>query len=154
MPHINRGKQFEQQIREAFEKVPQTSVIRLLDPQNGYAGVRNICDFIVYHYPQCYFIECKSCYGNTLPFSNITDNQWNGLLQMSSIVGVTAGIIVWFIDKDETLFVPIKVLQDLKDAGEKSVNVNKVDRSLCYRVPGTKKKVLFDYDMTGFLGGD
>lgn len=151
---VNRGKQFEEQIKLAFEKVPNTTVTRLIDPQNGFAGVRNICDFIVYHYPNQLFIECKSCYGNTLPFSNITENQWEGLLKVSDVVGIRAGIVVWFIDHDETFFVPIKYLQELKDCGEKSLNINKFDRCCCYRIPGTKRRVLFDYDFYDFLGGD
>ena len=149
---VNRGKQFEEKIRTAFESVPDTTVTRLLDPQAGFAGVRNVCDFIVYHYPHQFYIECKSCYGNTLPFSNITQNQWEGLLKVSNVVGVVAGVIVWFIDHDETLFVPIQVLQELKDAGEKSVNINKIDRAKCYKIPSTKKRVLCDYDMQWFVG--
>lgn len=152
MSNQNRGKQFEEQIKDAFRKLPDTTITRLLDPQAGFAGVRNICDFIVYHYPHQFYIECKSCYGNTLPFSNITDNQWEGLLEVSDIVGVVAGVIVWFIDHDETLFVPIKVLQQLKEDGGKSVNINKIDRAVCCIIPGIKKRILFDYDLSGFVG--
>lgn len=154
MGNVNRGKQFEDQVRIGFERVPDTSVDRLIDPQNGYAGVRNICDFIVYHYPHEYYIECKSCYGNTLPFSNITTNQWQGLLEKSKYAGVVAGVVVWFIDHDITMFIPIKTLERMRQEGAKSVNV-KHQENLNYEhyiVPGNKKRVLFDYDFTRFLG--
>ena len=154
MGNVNRGKQFEDQVRIGFERVPETSVDRLIDPQNGYAGVRNICDFIVYHYPHEYYIECKSCYGNTLPFSNITKNQWQGLLEKSKYAGVVAGVVVWFIDHDTTMFIPIKTLERMRQEGAKSVNIRHQENLNYehYIVPGTKKRVLFDYDFTGFLG--
>ena len=54
-------------IKEAFEKVPDTSVYRLYDTTNGFVGVANISDFIVYKFPCQYFIECKSVHGNVFP---------------------------------------------------------------------------------------
>lgn len=41
---VNRGKKFENVIREAFEKVPNVSVDRLHDQTNGFKGSQNICD--------------------------------------------------------------------------------------------------------------
>lgn len=159
---VNRGKKFEQVIREAFLKVPNTSVIRLPDPTQGYLGVRNISDFIVYHYPHQYFIECKSVHGNTLPFSNITDNQWNGLLDMAEIKGVKAGIICWWIDEDVTKFIPIRDLVIAKKCGYKSIRYD----TECYiehpmdelgykafsvEIKGKKKRIFFDYNMEEFF---
>lgn len=142
----NRGKQFEAVVREAFQRVPDTSIIRLIDPQNGFAGVRNICDFIVYHYPHQYLIECKSCHGNVLPFSNITDNQWSGMLEHAQTRGIKAGVLVWFIDRDVTLFVPIQVLQQMKESGAKSLRYDA--NAEVVEITGKKKRVLFDYDMS------
>lgn len=151
---INRGKDFENAIKESFEKVPNTNVVRLLDPQRGYAGVRNICDFVVYHYPHQYLIECKSVYGNTLPFSNITKNQWEGLTN-ANCFGVRSGYMVWFIDHDITLFVTAKLLDSLKQDGYKSLNVKDVDKlsrdTNLYVIKGTKKRIMFEYDMKDFF---
>ena len=149
----NRGKQFEEVIRECFEAVPNTGVIRLPDPTNGYLGIRNISDFIVYHYPYQYFIECKSVHGNTLPFSNITENQWNGMLKMSKIKGVIAGIICWWIDKDVTKFIPIQMLQCMRDKTAKSIRYDILACSGYYttEIIGKKKRVFFDYDMQQFF---
>ena len=159
---INRGKQFEDQVEKGLRCVTDTAVLRLIDPQGGFAGVYNVCDFIAYHYPHQFYLECKSCYGNTLSihtnnpknrYGAISNGQWEGLYEASLTVGVVAGVLIWFIDHDETLFVPIQVLQEMRDRGEKSVNINKVDKSLCCIIPGTKRRVLFDYDFSGFLGG-
>lgn len=40
----NRGKQFEEVIRKAFEKVPNVSIDRLHDQTTGFIGSQNICD--------------------------------------------------------------------------------------------------------------
>lgn len=151
MSKVNRGKDFENQIRQSFEKVPETTVVRLMDPQNGYVGVCNLCDFIVYHYPHQYLIECKSCYGNTLPFSNISKGQWDGLAVASNVPGVVAGYMIWFIDHDRTVFVPARSMLVHKELGEKSWNIAKQWDSDYIEIKGTKKRVLFDYDLSDFL---
>ena len=155
----SRGKQFESIIREAFASVHGVSIDRLLDPMAGYAGVRNICDFIVYKYPYEYYIECKTVHGNTLPFSNITENQWQGLLAKSEIGGVFAGVICWWVDHDETLWLDIRLLEQLRRLGYKSVNyyaswveedIEHV-QDLWTRLKANKKRVFFEYDMKSFL---
>lgn len=170
----NRGKKFEQIIREAFEKVPNVSIDRLHDQTNGFKGSQNICDFIVYKEPYEYYIECKSVHGNTLPFSNITDTQWNGLLEKSKIEGVFAGVICWWIDKDVTRFLPIQFLQTMREKlNAKSVRYDlrhdfgkmqdgkKFTATAIWcsdgvevplvEIPGKKRRVFFDYDMEHFF---
>lgn len=159
----NRGKQFENVIREAFEKVPGVSIDRLHDQTNGFKGSQNICDFIVYREPYEYYFECKSVHGNTLPFSNITETQWNGLLEKSKIEGVFAGVICWWIDKDVTLFIRIEYLDRLRNNDYKSLKigietegrfdiVSDITESV-YVIPlkGKKKRVFFDYEMEEFF---
>jgi len=154
----NRGKQFEDVIREAFEKVPGVSIDRLHDQTTGWKGSTNICDFIVYREPYEYYFECKSVHGNTLPFSNISATQWNGLLEKSKIEGVFAGVICWWVDKDITRFIPIQILQMLKEEGKKSLNcywdscVDVYNTRYCIpEITGKKKRVFFSYDMEKFL---
>lgn len=157
---VNRGKDFEDCIREACEAVPDTSVTRLIDPQAGYAGVRNICDFIVYKYPTQFFLECKSCHGNTLSihsnnpkkmYGEITNTQWEGLLEKSEVRGVVAGVLIWFIDHDKTVFVPIQRLKQYRQDGYKSVNITKMwDDDWC-ALDGRKKRIYFEYDMEKFF---
>ena len=155
---VNRGKQFENVIRKSFERVEGVSIDRLNDNTAGFKGVAGICDFIVYREPYEYYFECKSVHGNTLPFSNITDTQWKGLMEKSQIEGVFAGVICWWVDKDITRFIPIQILQMLKEEGKKSLNCywdSCVDvyntRYYIPEIKGKKKRVFFDYDMKEFL---
>ena len=170
----NRGKKFEDVIRQSFEKVPGVSIDRLHDQTNGFKGSQNICDFIVYKEPYEYYIECKSVHGNTLPLSNITETQWNGLLEKSKIEGVFAGVICWWVDKDVTRFLPIQFLQTLRyKLNAKSVRYDlvhnfgkwangkdcKATAVWCsdeaeiplITIEGRKKRVFFDYDMEHFF---
>ena len=147
---VNYGKKFENIIREAFEKVPNVSVDRLHDQTTGFKGSTNICDLIVYREPYEYYIECKSVHGASLPFSNITDTQWNGLSQKSRIEGVIAGVICWWVDKDITKFIPIQEFEFRKNRGDKSLRYD-IDNYMITEITGKKKRVYFDYDMERFL---
>ena len=160
---VNRGKKFEDVIRESFEKVPDVSIDRLHDQTTHYKGSTNICDFIVYKKPYEYYIECKSVHGNTLSihsipkpdkhgvlhgfYGNITDTQWEGLLEKSKISGVIAGVICWWVDKDVTRFLSIADLQLARDLGYKSIRFDEPYMP----VFGKKKRVFFDYDMDLFF---
>lgn len=165
----NRGKQFESVIKEAFEKVDGVSIDRLNDNTAGFKGIAGICDFIVYKKPYEYYIECKSVHGNTLSihgndpkhkYGNITNTQWEGLLEKSKIDGVFAGIICWFVDKNVTYYFDIQFLYALRTQGYKSVRYdskadsyppNYADDSELFQLSGKKKRVFFDYDMNQFL---
>ena len=155
----NRGKQFEQVIKEAFLRVPNVSVNRLPDQVSGFKVTSsNICDFIIYKKPHEYYIECKTVHGNTLPFSNIRPNQWDGLLEKSKIDGVHAGVICWWVDKNVTLYLPIEFLERAKELGFKSVPSYLFDvwiletyDKLPEVIQGKKRRVFFDYDMQSFL---
>ena len=160
---VNRGKMFEEDIREALLRVPCTSVDRMYDQMSGFKGSSNICDFIAYHYPNMYYFECKSCYGNTLSihsndpkrkYGDISNAQWEGLLMKSKYPGVIAGYFVWFIDHDMTIFIHAEDMKALKDTGAKSLNYNKLKdlNGSFYILPGEKKRVRFDYDLWDFIG--
>ena len=145
----NRGKKFETVVKEAFEKVEGVSIDRLHDQTTGYLGSANICDFIVYKKPYEYYIECKTIHGNTLPLGNITNRQWSGLIEKSQIDGVKAGVLVWFVDKDITMFVPIQTSQAIEKAGFKSVHYT-LSAGVVH-LTGKKKRVFFEYDMETFF---
>lgn len=160
---VNRGKQFEQVVLNAFKKIDGVSIDRLHDQTTGFLGSSNICDFIVYKEPYEYYIECKSVHGNTLSihsipkkgkdgklhgfYGNITDTQWEGLLEKSKIEGVFAGVLCWWVDKDVTRFLEIQDLQVAKDLGDKSIRFDEP----YLKIDGTKKRVFFDYDMQTFF---
>lgn len=172
---VNRGKKFEDVIEKAFSNLLDVSIVRLHDQTTGYLGSSNHCDFIVYKKPYEYHIECKSVHGNTLSiysipkpdkngvlhgfYGNITDKQWEGLLEKSKIKGVVAGIICWWIDKDLTYFIPIQLLEWAYTEGFKSVpskfyelwkwKENNLPEPI--KIQGFKKRIFFDYDMEDFL---
>ena len=148
MANINRGKQFEKVIYEAFRKVPNISIDRLPDQQSGYVGSKNICDFIVYKYPYQYYIECKTTYGNTFPLSRLT--QANDLFNKHQINGVEAGVIIWWVDKDITKFIPISYIEYLKICNKKSIRYDDENIDII-EIQGKKKRVFFDYCMSKFI---
>ena len=148
----NRGKKFENVIKTAFEKVDGVSIDRLHDQTTGFKGSSNICDFIVYKEPYEYYIECKSVHGASLPFSNITEKQWQGMFEKSKIEGVYAGVICWWIDKDVTAFVPIQTLLYHKNRGHKSFSyMDALEYLPPIEIKGKKKRVFFEYDMNEFF---
>lgn len=154
---INRGKQFEKQIRSSFENCKYSdsiSIDRLPDPMGGYKGIGNICDFTVFDTPHLYYLECKCCYGKSFPISYITKNQWEGLLEKSKIPSVIAGYIIWLIDYDFTFFVYASNLSAyIERTGRKSISADDAisGKLIRYPINGKKRKVLFDYDMGEFL---
>lgn len=150
---VNRGKQFEGQIRKALQTAQNCSQDRFADPMAGYAGIRNICDFVAYRYPCQYYLECKTTNENTLPFSNITDNQWEGLLAKSKIYGVLAGYLIWFISPDRTVFISAQEMKRWKDEGKKSINIKDLSPLTLnfVNIYGHKKRVLIEYDGDGMV---
>lgn len=148
---VSRGKQFEDIVKKAFEAVKDTVIVRLHDQTTGYFGSKNPCDFLIYHKPVLYVLECKSVRGNTLPFSNITEFQWNSLMSMGDVQGVVAGILCWWIDRDVTLFIPSQKLREYKDADFKSLRYDIYDNAGIYQLSGKKKRVFFEYDMQKFF---
>ena len=68
--------------------------------------------------------------------------------------GVFAGVIIWWVDKDVTKFIPIQMLQAMKLKGAKSIRYDVVASSGYYPIEltGKKKRVFFDYDMDAFFG--
>lgn len=156
---MNRGKDFEQQFRKQLEE--HFDVTRLADNTAGYMGGRNICDFLAYLYPNLFYLELKTVKGNTLPFANITQNQWTGLQEKEKIEGVGAGVIVWFLDHDKTFFISADCMQKIKNEGMfkslhirdlrlKSEEFSKGRYHKCFEIEGIKKRVFFEYDMEKF----
>lgn len=153
----NYGKEFERRVFEDFVRVQGVSIDRIPDQVTRYKGSSsNICDFIVYKEPTLLYLECKTVHGNTLPFSNIRTNQWDGMFKKSYIPGVRAGVLVWFIDKDITQFISISLLEYLRQCGKKSIRFDYTDKWLdedeyIITIPAKKKRVMFEYDFSNFF---
>ena len=150
---MNRGKDFENVVRKAFEEVEGVSIDRFNDNTAGFKNIAGVSDFVVYKKPYEYYIECKVTEKPSLPFSNITKYQWENLEKKHQIDGVCAGVLCWFINEDLTIFFPITTLNKVKGIGRKSINHSVcIENRLPYLVlEGEKKRVFFDYDMTYFF---
>lgn len=148
----NRGKGFEREVRDGFEKILDVSVDRLKDTQARFKDNDNVADFIIYSEPTQIYIECKTRRGNTLNFKNdIRPNQWQGLYEKSLIKGVKAGILVWFIDHDITAWVDIATLQEMRANGEKSLHYKDIEKYNLFKVSARKKQVYYEYDFYPLL---
>jgi len=150
---VNRGKDFEEAIRNALKSSEDCAHLRLTDSTMGFAGVANPCDFIAYSYPHIYFLECKSCYGNTLPFANITKHQRESLSAYTKIRGVVSGYIIWFINHDRTVFINADDLDAHELQGYKSINIKDILNNTIpfIEIIGKKKRILFEYDLSTFF---
>jgi len=156
----NVGKPFEDEVREALDRTDAYS-LRLYDPPPYLKGIANPCDIIVYRQGIFYMFECKSVHGNRLPifsndptgqhiYGNISNAQWDGLTEASHHRGVVAGLLVWWVDRDVTRFIPIQTAQAVRDRGDKSI---KYDAELAgsYTIGGHKRRVYYDYDFQPFF---
>ena len=108
---MNEGKKFENN----FKKSLGDYCIRLYDTTNGFAGVKNPCDFLYYFYPLLAMFELKSVKEDKLYFSAITDNQWEQLTMHSKNFGTVAGVCVEFRSVLEAYFIPIQILNIMKN---------------------------------------
>lgn len=148
----SRGKKFEEHFRENLNQVSDISIERLKDPQDGYRGNGNVCDFIVYKYPIQLCLELKSVQGKYFSFNNLTENQYRGLLEKSKVKGVVAGVVIWFVDYDKTIFVPIHEIWKAKnELKTNSINLNNLNKFNYTDIQGKKKRVFFDYDLKPFM---
>ena len=141
----NRGKQFEKKFAEDFQRsFPTGTIDRIYDQMSGYKTISNISDFIGYVYPNIMYLECKSHEGNLFPLSNLT--QYDKLLQKVGIKGVRTGVVIWFIDFDRVIYVPISSIKQMKKDDVKSINLRKIDEQgyKYYEIPSVKKRVFME----------
>lgn len=142
----NRGKQFEKKFANDFLKIENSSLDRLYDVTSGYKSISQISDFIGYIYPNVFYLECKTHKGNTFPLANLT--QYEKLLPKVGIKGVRVGMILWMIEHDVIVYIPISSIKKMKEDGKKSFNI-KMLKENTYRIieiPSVKKRVFLDAD--------
>ena len=154
---LSRGKQFENKFKEDWERCfPGSFDYRLVDQQSGYAGSSNPCDFINYDQPNLFLIETKSKQGNTFPWSDFPQYEKLHGYEEKNISGMNIYLIVWFIDHDKVLGVPIKTVTKMMQDGLKSINVKKLDfdKYPMLDLPSTKKRVFMDTDYRPLKGAE
>lgn len=160
MARKNYGKPFENKIREQLEDAG-IYCLRLFDPPKGYKGIANPCDILLHRKGVTYFLECKtikkeasiSIYSNDPEgkhiYGNVSNGQWEGLLQAQES-GIVSGLLVWWVARDTTKFIPIKTAERLRNNGAKSIRYD-VSGGGVTELHGVKKRVYFDYDFERFF---
>ena len=149
---LNKGKQFESKFKLDFQKsFPDGTIDRIYDTTNGYKTICNVSDFIGYSYPCIMYLECKSHLSNTWNFSYFT--QYDKLLTKIGIKGVIAGVVLWMIDHDVVVFLPVEEVKKMKEDGCKSFNIKMLEEKV-YNIlvlPSVKKRVFLDTDYRPLL---
>lgn len=140
----NYGKEFEQKFKEDFLKLENSTLDRLYDVVTGYKSIKQVSDFIGYVYPSIFYIECKSHRGASIPMENIT--QYEKLKAKIGIPGVRAGVVLWLVDKDKVMYIPMSTVKQLKEQGEKSIGIRHLDAYNIIEIPSVKKRVFMDSD--------
>ena len=142
------GKKFETQFKKDWLKIPNISIDRLYDTMNGYKSISQVCDYIVYHYPNIFYLEVKTHKGNTFPFANLT--QYDKLIEKSGIKGVRSGVVLWLYEHDAIMYVPVSEIKKMKKDGLKSINIKMYNDDNCkykiIKIPSEKKRVYFESD--------
>ena len=108
----NRGKKFEQKLKEDFSKVCGSFIYRIPDIVNGHKTTsQNPCDFFGYVKPLMFMIEAKSINGNTFPITNFT--QYERMKAYRGIPGLRRGVVIWFIEHQKVLYVPVITIEKM-----------------------------------------
>ena len=145
----NYGKEFEQKFKEDFLKLGDCCADRLYDVVTGYKSIKQVADFLCYKFPNNFYIECKSHRGASIPISNIT--QYDKLKEKIGITGVRAGVVLWLVDKDKVMYIPMSTIKQLKENGEKSIGIRHLKEYNIYEIPSVKKRVFMDSDYSILL---
>ena len=148
---VNRGKQWEQKLKEDFSKLEGAYIYRVPDQLGGLKGQTGICDFIAYKFPRVFFIEAKTILGNTFPLTNFT--QFDKLMSIPGHRGVHRGVMLWFQDHQTVLYVPLLTIARMKNDGKKSINIRKIDEEGYdyLKIPSVQKRVFLDSDYSVLL---
>lgn len=144
---MNYGKKFENNFKKGVGK----ELVRLYDTTNGYAGVKNPCDFIYYKYPYQYLFELKSVKGDRFDFSNITDNQKEQLDFHSHIQGCNPMVIVEFRDLKQVYMIPWSTIKRTMENNKQSLNVDDCEIIVgISKLPVTYQRINFTLDKQTF----
>jgi hypothetical protein len=147
----NRGKAFEQKLKEDFSKISGAYIYRVPDQLGGLKGQIGICDFIGFCYPSIFFLEAKTILGNTFPITNFT--QFDKLMSIPDVRGVHRGVVMRFQTHDTVVYVPLTTFVKLKQDNKKSFNIKYIDSKEyeCLVIPSVKKRVFMDSDYSVLL---
>ena len=159
----DEGKLFEQDIKKSIP--PEFFIERYKDDTAGFKGVANPADFRLYKFPFTFLWELKTHKGSSIPLAKIRNSQLKGMRKASHHYGVYCGFILNYRDLEETYYITFAELvakyyilniegdYEPKPDGRKSIPVEWC-KVLGYRIPQTKKKVRYTYNLGGVLMED
>lgn len=148
---LNKGKAFEDRVKDQWmEAFPKKFFIRLYDTTNGYININNPCDFIGEVDGKVFLIECKSHKGSSISFSSIP--QYERLLQYKHCDNTYPGILLWLIEKDKIVWIPIETAEQIYKSGSKSIGLRHIEDPAykVYEIPSKKLRVFMYTDYTAF----
>lgn len=137
---IYTGKMFEEDFKKGAELCSnEARFSRLYDTTNGFRGVANPCDFIAATRHGTVYIELKTTRSSSLPFSNISEHQWQELFIADRCKHALGGVLVYFSKHEMIKWYPMTQLTRLRNLGQKSINPT-VETELGYSVDYFKKR--------------
>ena len=144
------GKIFEEEIKASIP--PDVYAERYKDDTAGFKGVANPADYRLYKYPYTFLLELKTHKGKSLPLAKIRERQLQGMYKASLYKGVFAGFLINFRELEETYYVSVNdVVTFISSNDRKSIPVEWL-RAYGTRIPQTKKRVRYTYDLNKLLG--
>lgn len=134
------GKMFEEDFKKGADLCQKSARFsRLYDTTNGFRGVANPCDFIAATRHGTAYIELKTTQSSSLPFSNISEHQWQELFIADRCKYALGGVLVYFSKHEMIKWYPMTQLARLRNDGKKSINPT-VETELGYSVDYFKKR--------------
>ena len=149
----NRGKAWEEKVKEDLLKLPDVSLERVPDQMSGFKSTsQNPADFYLYWYPYFYYIETKSTNVNTF---GVDFAQYDRLLARAGRKGVRAGVMLWWVQHQKVAYIPVKTFEKLIKDGKRSVNIKMLgtDEYRIIEIPSVTKRVFptCDYSVLSSL---
>ena len=155
MANTDIGKKWEDKFKSTWEKqFPGKLIYRLPDQQAGYAGEggSNPCDFLCYSGDCILMVECKAHKGISINFSEI--RQYKKQLDYKGKYKTFPGVLVWFYEKDQIIWVSIEEMEKMVLDGEKSIGLRMINNKKPYKklyniitVPATKLRTFMEADI-------
>lgn len=155
MANTSIGKKFEDRFKKDYiQCFPDTLIYRLPDQQSGYAGggSANPCDFMCYPGNCLLMIECKAKSGASIPFTDI--RQYDKMLDFKGLHKTFPGVLVWFYEKDQIIWVSIEEMEKMVNDGEKSIGLRMIDSKKPYKkqyniikIPAIKLRTFMEADL-------
>lgn len=159
----DEGKRFEKDIRASIP--PEFFIERYKDDTAGFKGVANPADFRIYKYPFTFLWELKSHKGKSVPLDKIRNSQLKEMKKADPYFGVFCGFLLNYREIEETYYISFLELvtwyytlndkgdYEPKPEGRKSIPVEWC-RLYGTRIPQTKKRIRYTYDLSRVLGED